>query len=172
MVAVSFYRNSKFYPAPNEDRSPAQTSEIGNLNKMALDLDPSQHPAPLHPAALAITRLEDGFRVEAIRRTLARRAGCAPAAARPSPLRFNIERRTEAMLEGWAFDPADPATPVELALRDGGAVVARGVANRYRPDLDRAELAGGRCAFRIRLPEPAGGLALCRARDGVLLGMV
>lgn len=126
----------------------------------------------LDSALLAIARLEDGFRVEAIRRALARRAGCAPANAPPRPLRCNIERRADTVLEGWAFDPADPGTPVELELRDGATVVARGVANRYRTDLDRAELAGGRCAFRIRLPEQAGALALHRARDGARLGMV
>ena len=133
----------------------------------ALDIDPVPPPA-----ALAIARLEDGFRVEAIRLALARRAGCTPAAARPSALRFNIERRVDAMLEGWAFDQDLPGTPVELELRDGRAVVARGLANRYRTDLDRAELAGGRCAFRIRLPDAAGRLTLCRAHDGVPLGMV
>ncbi len=133
----------------------------------ALDIDPVPPPA-----ALAIARLEDGFRVEAIRLALARRAGCTPASARPSALRFNIERRADAVLEGWAFDQDLPGTPVELELRDGAAVVARGLANRYRTDLDRAELAGGRCAFRIRLPDAAGRLALCHAHDGTRLGMV
>ena len=103
---------------------------------------------------------------------LARRAGVGAVEVAPRPLRFNIERRVDAMLEGWAFDPGHPGTPVELELRDGSAVVARGVANRYRTDLDRADLAGGRCAFRIRVPTGAGAMALHRARDGVWLGRV
>ena len=49
-------------------------------------------------------------------------------------------------------------------------VLARGVANRYRIDLDRAELAGGRCGFRIGVPE--GPLGLFRARDGAWLAGV
>ncbi len=70
----------------------------------ALDIDASKPPAPL-----AIARLEDGFRVEAVRRMLARRAGVGAVEVAPRPLRFNIERRVDAMLEGWAFDPGIPA---------------------------------------------------------------
>ena len=133
----------------------------------ALDIDPTTPPA-----ALPIARLEDGFRVDAIRRTLARRAGAMPPSGRPQTLTFNIERREAAMLEGWAFDPGSPGEPVELELRDGAVVIARGLANRYRTDLDRADLAGGRCAFRISLPAGIGPLALHRARDGVPLANV
>ena len=133
----------------------------------ALDIDPTTPPA-----ALPIARLEDGFRVDSIRRALARRAGLPPPAGQARPLTFNIEHRDAAVLEGWAFDPAYPGEPVELELRDGAVVIARGLANRYRTDLDRAALAGGRCAFRIRLPEDAGRLALHRARNGARLAMV
>ena len=130
-----------------------------------LDIDPAAPP----PAALAIPRLEEGFRVEAVRRALARRAGVAPELA-TGTLRFHVERRTAGVLEGWAFDAAVPGEPVELDLRAGGEVLARGVANRYRIDLDRAELAGGRCGFRIGVPE--GPLGLFRARDGAWLAGV
>ncbi len=130
-----------------------------------LDIDPAAPP----PAPLAIPRLEEGFRVEAVRRAVARRAGVAPREAKGA-LRFHVERRTAGVLEGWAFDAAVPGEPVELDLRAGGAVLARGVANRYRIDLDRAELAGGRCGFRIRVPE--GPLGLFRARDGAWLAGV
>ena len=130
-----------------------------------LDIDPTAPP----PAALAIPRLEEGFRVEAVRRAMARRAGVAPREAKGT-LRFHVERRTAGVLEGWAFDAAVPGEPVELDLRAGGEVLARGVANRYRIDLDRAELAGGRCGFRISVPE--GPLGLFRARDGAWLAGV
>ncbi len=133
----------------------------------ALDIDPRHTPA-----ALAIAQLEDGFRVEAVRLALARRAGIIARPLRHGALQFNIERRVDAVLEGWALDPAQPGAPVELELRHGSAVVARGLANRYRADLDRAALAGGRCAFRIRLPAAAGALALHRVRDGERLGVV
>lgn len=130
----------------------------------ALAIDPAHVPA-----ALPIARLEDGFRVEAVRRLLARRAGVA-GAGRRSALLVHVERRVGGVLEGWAFDPASPGEPVELELRDRGAVVAHGVANRYRIDLDRAELAGGRCGFRIAAPE--GGLGLYRAGVGEVLAKV
>jgi hypothetical protein len=130
-----------------------------------LDIDPAAPP----PAPLAIPRLEEGFRVEAVRRALARRAGVATVAGKGA-LRFHVERRVAGVLEGWAFDAARPGEPVELDLRAGREVVARGVANRYRIDLDRAALAGGRCGFRI--PAPEGRLALVRARDGAWLAEV
>ena len=81
-----------------------------------------------------------------------------------------MEQRKAGVLEGWAYDAAVPGEPVELDLRAGGEVLARGVANRYRIDLDRAELAGGRCGFRISVPE--GPLGLFRARDGAWLAGV
>ena len=130
-----------------------------------LDIDPTAPP----PAPLAIPRLEEGFRVEAVRRSLARRAGVARAPS-AGALRCHVERREAGLLEGWAFDAARPGEPVELELRAGPAVVAHGVANRYRIDLDRADLAGGRCGFRIGVPE--GRLALHRARDGAWLASV
>lgn len=130
-----------------------------------LDIDPAAPP----PAPLAIPRLEEGFRVDAVRRALARRAGVA--GGRPGgEVRFHVERRAAGVLEGWAFDTARPGEPVELDVRAAAAVVARGVANRYRIDLDRAEMAGGRCGFRIGVPE--GRLALHRARDGRWLAEV
>jgi hypothetical protein len=85
-------------------------------------------------------------------------------------LRFNLERRVGGVVEGWAFDAASPGEPVELVLRAGDKVVARGVANRYRIDLDRAGLAGGRCGFRIGVPE--GGLGVYRVGEREALGRV
>jgi len=132
----------------------------------ALDIDPARAPAPL-----AVPRVEGGYRVEAIRRALARRAGLPPLAWQPGALSFHVERRDDTMVEGWAFDPVRPDSPVELELRHDRSVVARGLADRYRADLDRAALAGGRCAFRLALPPgiDASGLSLHRARDGTRL---
>ncbi|MCC6720465.1 MAG: Hint domain-containing protein [Acetobacteraceae bacterium] len=130
----------------------------------ALDIDPA-----IRPATLPITRLESGWRLEAIRRALAHRAAGPPPAGPP---RLHIEYRDATQLEGWALDPDRPGQPVELDMCEGPAVVARGIANRYRIDLDRAGLPDGRCAFRIHLPPGAGALALHRAGDGRRLAVV
>jgi hypothetical protein len=132
----------------------------------ALDTDPAHRPA-----AIPIPRVTEGWRLEAVRRRIAARAGLA-APTRPSPrLAFHLDRRDATCIEGWAYDPACPGIPVALELHAGGAVLAQALANRYRPDLDRAGLAGGSCAFSIALPpglDPAA-LRLLRARDGTVL---
>ena len=96
----------------------------------------------------------------------------ADAVAKSQAERPAQERREAGVLEGWAFDTAHPGEPVELDLRTDDQLVASGVANRYRIDLDRAELAGGRCGFRIGVPPGAGRLGLFRARDGGWLAEV
>ena len=71
------------------------------------------------------------------------------------------------MLEGWVMDHADPTAPVELEVLVGGEVAVTVLANRYRTDLDRAGLAGGRCGFTVELPSvtPLGQIEVRRAAD-------
>jgi hypothetical protein len=116
-------------------------------------------------------RLEDGDRLEAMRRRL---AGSMPLATTRGTLAGHVERLEQDVLEGWVMDPLDPATPVQLEVLVAGRVVATVPANRYRPDLDRAGLAGGRCGFAVALPASADGIArvaVRRAADGAPVPM-
>jgi hypothetical protein len=114
-------------------------------------------------------RLEEGYRLEAIRRRFAARAGIAPSAAAPGEMAGHVERLRDGQLEGWVMDRANPDTPVELEVRVDGEIVAMALANRYRPDLDRAGLAGGRCEFLVAMPatvEDVSRVEVRRVSDG------
>jgi hypothetical protein len=122
----------------------------------------------------SVPRLEEGYRLEAIRRRIAARAGIAPSAAVPGEMAGHVERLSDSELEGWVMDQANPANPVELEVLVDGEIVATVLANRYRPDLDRAGLADGRCAFSVTMPAAAselGQVAVRRATDGGQVAM-
>ncbi len=119
-------------------------------------------------------RLEEGYRLEAIRRRIAARAAIAPSAAVPGEMAGHVERLRDSELEGWVMDHANPANPVELEVLVDGEIVATVLANRYRPDLDRAGLADGRCAFSVTMPASAtdlGQVSVRRATDGSQVAM-
>jgi hypothetical protein len=109
-------------------------------------------------------RLEEGYRLEAIRRRFASRVGITPSVAAPGEMAGHVERLHDGELEGWVMDRANPDTPVELEVRVDGEVVATVLANRYRPDLDRAGLAGGRCAFLVPMPAVAEDISQVEVR--------
>jgi autotransporter passenger strand-loop-strand repeat protein len=119
-------------------------------------------------------RVEDGYELEAVRRRLngrAARLGQDGALAPAAAFRGNLELVTRHMIEGWAFNPADPGARVELAILANGAEIGRVVADRHRPDLAAADIGDGGHAFRFHLP---GGFAedrihdieVCRTADG------
>jgi hypothetical protein len=63
---------------------------------------------------------------------------------------------SEGYVEGWAFDQQSPHRPLVVDIRAGEkTVVAQGLANIYREDLENERLGLGWCAFRLRLTEPA-----------------
>ena len=57
-------------------------------------------------------------------------------------------------VEGWAFDPEKPSSPLEVAVLWDGVEVAWGLAHRYRQDLMLAGIGLGWCALRLRLDVP------------------
>jgi hypothetical protein len=119
-------------------------------------------------------RLEEGYRLEAIRRRIAARAGIAAYATAPGEMAGHVERLCDGELEGWVMDRANPDTPIELEVLVDGEIVATALANRYRPDLDRAGLADGRCAFSLTMPASAQHLSqvsVRRASDGSRVAM-
>jgi hypothetical protein len=131
------------------------------------DWEDGQRPAQGPPCAPLVA---GGAPLEALRRHLFALPAAQPALGR---LRGHIERieRTggRTRLVGWALDEAAPEQPVALlAMLDG---TARGcaVANVWRPDLDRAGLAGGRCGFALDLLIADGSVGLQRRADGAWL---
>ena len=132
----------------------------------------AMHGADALPIASCLPRLEDGPQLEAIRRRLAARAGLPVATALPGRLRGHVERVVSTgdgqHVEGWVLDESAPEQPVELEVTAEDAAPLRLLANRYRSDLDRAALAGGRCGFSVRLPG-RGRVMVRRACDGARL---
>jgi len=120
------------------------------------------------PSGFFAPRIEEGHRLEALRRHLAARAGVVAVAATPGELAGHVERLENGLLEGWAMDVANPETPVELEVLVEGERVAIVLANRYRVDLDRAGFAGGSCAFTVAMPAAAefGQVEVRRVADG------
>ena len=97
------------------------------------------------------------------------RRGGALGRSAPGPLRGHVERVSGGMIEGWVLDAANPAAPVELELIAGARPPTRILANRYRGDLERAGLAGGRCAFRLRFPGTIDRVEIRRVTDRAVL---
>lgn len=121
----------------------------------------------------ATPRVVEGYQLAAIRGRLAQLAGIDTAKAAPGQLKGNLERIENGVLHGWVIDSANTTDAVEAEVLVEGEVVARLVANRYRADLDQADLAGGRCGFSVALPASAEALSqirLRRATDGAMLG--
>ena len=98
-------------------------------------------------------RVEDGFRLQDIRRRLCERAGL-PVAVAPvfGALRGRIEQIDADVIRGWAQDQRYPDGPVCLDVIVDGSVVARVLAERYRGDLRRAGIGDGCHAFETTLP--------------------
>ncbi len=134
----------------------------------AFDWESGERPAPGPPCA---PLLDSGPALEAALRHQFRSPPAAPAPA--GQLLGHIERiatcgqRTR--LEGWALDEAAPDRPVVLLAHAGGQTLGCAVANLWRPDLDRAGLAGGRCGFALELPVAAPDIMLRRRADGQAL---
>jgi hypothetical protein len=55
-------------------------------------------------------------------------------------------------IEGWAWDPQQPETPIMVELYDGETLLATVIANRSRPDLVRNEKGDGRHGFVFKTP--------------------
>src|ERR1700691_1932279 len=55
-----------------------------------------------------------------------------------APWRGHLDSVSRERIEGWAYDPRDPTTPMALVVVDNGEVIAKVLANRYRKDLEAA----------------------------------
>lgn len=81
--------------------------------------------------------------------------------------RGHLDVVTRGRIEGWAFDPETPEVPLPLVIFNNGELIARVLANRYRPDLESAGLGNGRHGFSYTIP---GGLAPTRRHVIQVLG--
>ncbi|MGD7069042.1 Hint domain-containing protein [Acetobacter sp. AAB5] len=91
--------------------------------------------APKKPAQYCAPRVEEGPRLEAIRKRLNARAGVRPRAQ--GPLEGYIDTITRTRLTGWARNPENGA-PVRLRILDCGVVLGEVVANQPRADMQDA----------------------------------
>jgi len=115
------------------------------------------------PHLIAVQRADDGRHLNGSPRILQAAVSPAAAAAMPSggaggaaPWRGSLDTVTRQRIEGWAWDERTPDTPLALVILDNGAVIARVLANRYRRDLQEADIGAGRHAFAVHIP---GGLS-------------
>ncbi len=100
-------------------------------------------------------------------------AGPAPIVTSASPvrqLRGHVDLLRRNLVEGWAMDEASPGQPVPLVIVVDGTEVARGVAGRYREDLEAAGIGTGEHGFSIPIPWLSDDIphvvAVRRALDG------
>jgi hypothetical protein len=74
----------------------------------------------------------------------------------PAPWRMFVDVVNRDRIAGWVRDGERPGEAQALQIVDNGTVVARVLANRYRPDLEKAGIGDGRFGFDLRIP---GGLS-------------
>ena len=107
----------------------------------------------LHPDAPAVAvryyapRVESGAVLQAVRDSLAARAGVS--AAPVGMLKGQIEAVSRAEIRFWAWDGTD--APVRLRVIDNGVVLGEAVAEAPRADLAAAGIGGGAhgCVFTV-----------------------
>jgi len=64
-------------------------------------------------------------------------------------LKGHVDVYSPTVIEGWAVDLAFPSQPVDVIIEVDGKVIARGVPDRYRPDVEEALGVRGRFGFSL-----------------------
>lgn len=128
------------------------------------------YPGKDIPGPPCLPRLEEGLALQAVQHAVNSRAGLAPVAERPGPLRGWVDYLAEGVCAGWAQCAAAPDVPVTLLVMRGGEILARVVANRYRADVREAGFGSGCHGFTVALPGvDLGAITVRRALDGAEL---
>lgn len=78
--------------------------------------------------------------------------GTAPAA--PPSIVGYIDTVRDLKVSGWAWNCVDPSVVLEIEIRRDGTTIARGRADRFRADLEKAGIGDGRHAFQVMLEMP------------------
>lgn len=123
------------------------------------------------PALFCAPRVEDGYRLEAIRHRIAERAGMMQSTPNLGALNGQLDFAGGEDVCGWAQDALHPEAPVCLDLLVDGVLLTQTLANRYRADLKAAGLGSGYHSFEVHLPVPLpdGVLEVRRSADAALL---
>ena len=93
-------------------------------------------------------RRDEGYEVEAARRTIDTRAGLrSPMDQQKLTLRGCVDDVSSHCIVGWAQTVEYPEAPVCLDICAGGRLIGQVLANRYREDLQEAGLGSGCHSF-------------------------
>jgi hypothetical protein len=79
-------------------------------------------------------------------------AGVRPDAALAPDFRFSIDAVSEKQIEGWIIRTEQPLRRCVVSLREGGRILARAIASRFRADLTSVGLGDGHHSFVIPTP--------------------
>lgn len=71
---------------------------------------------------------------------------------RKSNFKSRIDGIKNGCLSGWALDLNNQDIPLDIDIFINKKLVSKTVANKYRKDLERANLNGGQCAYSIIVP--------------------
>jgi hypothetical protein len=74
------------------------------------------------------------------------------AVPRPVPFRSFVDEISDREISGWILSPEQPSRRCIVALKEGGQVLARAVASRFRDDLLAAGIGDGCHAFLLPMP--------------------
>lgn len=78
--------------------------------------------------------------------------GGPPVAVQSTDFRFYLDAVSGKQIEGWIIRTEQPSHRCVVALREGGQIIARAVASRYRADLASAGIGDGHHSFVIPTP--------------------
>ena len=117
----------------------------------AHEYDTLYSDAPSELVYYCALRIEEGYELEGVRRRIASRAGQA-ADANLGALRGYVDATTATHIKGWAQNVDCTEMPVCLDVYVGSQLIGQALANRYRDDLAKAGLGGGRHSFVFRVP--------------------
>jgi hypothetical protein len=107
----------------------------------------------MSPAHYCAPRVNEGYALEAARKSIDDRAGLrSKAVDQPAAIRGFVDTVGSDSISGWALDPNHPEAPVCLDIFADGRLIGQVLANIYREDLEAAGLGSGRHAFEFKAP--------------------
>jgi hypothetical protein len=126
--------------------------------------------APVHYCA---PRCDGGHQLEAVRHSLAMRAGLRAETRTVGALRGYVDLIETRSIAGWAQNVDHPEAPVCLDIYAAGELIGQVLANSYREDLANAGLGSGRHGFEFTAPAglalTAASIEVRRSLDGAVL---
>lgn len=102
----------------------------------------------------ALPRLEFGAELERLRQKIFLRTGLIQTKWTHIDVVGYLDYADRTEVVGWVYSPQKQHEPLKVELLNNESILARGVANIYRPDVKRAGFGSGRCGFNFILPAP------------------